>query len=308
MLDVYMKLWQNSKKGAFCALLAAVLFGSSVPFLKPIVGQVPSIFLAGLLYLGAGAGLWLLRYSLRWVGEISTEVPLKRNDLPWLGLSCLFGGIAAPVLLMLGLARTDAASASLFLNLETVFTISLAWFAFKEYYDRKVVMGVLLVLLGGGILSWGGKLHGNQWIGSLLITSACLSWAIDNNITRKISTSDAVQISAIKCSVAGILNLLLGWGTGDVTVNGKILVHVLIIGFLGYGLSLVFFVWGLRYVGTARTAAYFSLAPFIGVVFSFLMLHEKLSSTFGIAAILMLVGVWIHLTEEHKHSPSSIKV
>jgi drug/metabolite transporter (DMT)-like permease len=295
-----MGLSHTSKTGAVYALLAAILFGASLPLAKKIIGDFHPIFLAGLFYLGGGIGLGIFWIATKLRGA-TTEAPLKKMDLPWLGIACLFGGIVAPILLMTGLNRTDAASSSLLLNLEGVFTILSAWFIFKENYNRKILLGVLFILSGGIILSWKGRQQGDHWLGDLFIVGSCLCWAIDNNFTRKISASDPVQTSGLKCLIAGIVNIGIGLSLGVATFKTNGFLQALIIGFFGYGLSLVLFVKALRLIGTARTSSYFSSAPFIGVVLSFLMYHEILSLTFGIAAALMGLGVWLHLTEHHEH-------
>ena len=282
--------------GVGTALLAALLFGLSTPFAKLLLGHTAPVLLAGLLYLGSGIGLSLLYFTRR----TAEEAPLTRTDLPWLAGAVLFGGIVAPALLMLGLRHTPASAASLLLNLEGVFTSLLAWFVFKENFDRRIFLGMALIVAGGVVLSWqGGNL--SLPLGSLAIAGACLCWGIDNNLTQKVSASNPYQAAAIKGAAAGTVNLVIAVSLGTrlpalLSVGGALLV-----GFLGYGLSLAFFVLALRHVGTARTGAYFSLAPFVGAVVSLLLLHEPVGPLFFIAAAFMAAGVWLHLTERHEH-------
>lgn len=292
--------------GIVHALLAALLFGASTPFAKLLVGEMPPILLAGILYAGSGIGLgtWLAARALLHRGPKS-EASLAKADLRWLVGAVLSGGIVGPALLMTGLSMTAASTASLLLNLEGVLTALLAWFVFREAFDRRIFIGMLLIVAGGVVLSMSpatapgetGKL-----LGALCIVAACLCWAIDNNLTRKISASDAVQIATIKGLVAGSVNLViaLAW-LGIALPEASRLAIAGLVGFCGYGLSLVLFVLALRQLGTARTGAYFSAAPFIGAAISLALPGEQPGILFWIAAVMMLLGIWLHVTEAHEH-------
>jgi drug/metabolite transporter (DMT)-like permease len=285
--------------GVGAGLTAAALFGASTPFAKLLVGEMRPVLLAGLLYLGSGLGL-----SLLWVlrrGSSSVEAPLVRTDLPWLAGAVFLGGVLGPVLLMLGLTRTPASTASLLLNLEAVFTALLAWFAFRENFDRRIALGMLLIVTGGVLLSWPQKAAPVLPLGTLAVAGACLCWGIDNNLTQKVSASDPFQVAAIKGLVAGTVNLAVARAFGATLPSTPVLLGALLIGFLGYGLSLVLFVLALRHIGTARTGAYFSLAPFVGASVSLPLLREPVGPLFFAAAVLMGAGVWLHLTERHRH-------
>lgn len=285
--------------GIGAALLAALLFGVSTPLAKLLLGQLPPLLLAGLLYLGSGLGLSLF-YLLR-RGQAAQEAPLGRAELPWLAGAVCFGGILGPVLLMLGLRLTSAASASLLLNLEGVFTALLAWFVFRENFDRRIALGMLLIVAGGALLSWQGSRSADLRLGSLAVAGACLCWAMDNNLTQKLSAGDPVQVAAIKGAVAGTVNLAVALSMAARLPAAPVVLGALVVGFLGYGLSLVLFVLALRQIGTARTGAYFSLAPFVGASVSLLLIREPVGLPFFAAAGLMGVGVWLHLTERHEH-------
>jgi drug/metabolite transporter (DMT)-like permease len=283
----------------FYALAAAALFGASTPFAKLLVGQTSPIALAGLLYLGSGLGLALLRFAR----DRGWRRPgLSRGEYPWLLAAIAFGGVLGPVALMFGLTRTPGAAASLLLNLEAVLTAVFAWIVFRENAGRRIVAGMAAIVAGGVVLSWPhGGASANAWPGALAVAGACLCWAIDNNLTRKVSASDALFIAGVKGLVAGVVNgglaLAFGFHLPDIAVTAPIL----LVGFLGYGVSLVLFVLALRGLGTARTGAYFSTAPFLGAVISLAMLHETVSPMFWLAAVLMAIGVWLHLTERHIH-------
>lgn len=290
-------------KGILYALLAAATFGASTPFSKMLVGQIAPVTLAGLLYLGSGLGLlvWFIVRAITARSENDTSARLNGKDVPWLAGAILFGGIAGPVLLMVGLTLTPASSASLLLNMEGVLTSLLAWFVFKENFDRRIFLGMLLIVCGGIVLSWEQRpALGVPW-GAIAIVAACLCWAIDNNLTRKVSASDAVQIAGIKGLVAGAVNLSIAYALGlpMPEINGAMIAAV--VGFCGYGLSLVLFVLALRNLGTARTGAYFSAAPFVGAAISLAMLNESPNYAFWFAAALMGAGIWLHLTERHLH-------
>jgi len=287
--------------GAALALASAVLFGASTPFAKLLLGGgVNPWLLAGLLYLGSGIGLGLVHLSRRLCGVATGETALRRADVPWLALIVLFGGIAGPLLLMLGLSTTPASSASLLLNLESLATMVIAWVFYRENVDRRLLLGALAILAGALVLSWQGGPSGLGW-GALAVAGACLCWGIDNNLTRKLSASDPLQIAMVKGLVAGNVNLALALAMGAHQPASSGLAAAALIGFLGYGVSLVLFVLGLRYLGAARTGAYFSTAPFAGALLSVALLGDPFSARLGIAGVLMGFGLYLHLVESHNH-------
>ena len=288
--------------GVVYALAAAALFGASTPFAKLLVGWVNPVLLAGLLYLGSGCGLFTWRWlGRRRGGEMSSEAPLRRADLPWLAGAVAVGGVIAPVLLMTGLTVTPASTASLLLNMEGVLTALLAWFVFKENFDRRIALGMAAITAGGVLLSWEGGAGAGLSMGALAVAGACLAWAIDNNLTRKVSAGDPVQIAAIKGLVAGTVNVGIAMVRGAESPDFWTVLSCGVVGLAGYGVSLTLFVLALRNLGTARTGAYFSVAPFVGAVISMLLLGDRPSATFLLAAALMGIGVWLHLTERHAH-------
>lgn len=290
-----------SLRAAAPALAAALLFGASTPLAKLLVGVMPPLLLAGLLYLGSGMGLGvILLWRRSRDPDVAPQMRIPRHDLPWLLGAILFGGVLGPALLMWGLTRVDGATASLLLNLEGVLTALLAWLAFKENADRRIVAGMVAIVAGGVLLSWepgGARLSP----GALLIVAACACWAIDNNLTRKVSTHDAMLVAGLKGLLAGICNTALALTSGAALPDAGAIGISLLVGFLGYGLSLTLFVVGLRTLGTARTGAYFSVAPLCGVVVSLLIWPQVPGALFWIAAALMALGVWLHLQEHHEH-------
>lgn len=285
--------------GVLHALLAAVLFGASTPFAKLLVGEISPLLLAGLLYLGSGIGLTLVRLTRDGGWRVSG---LARSDWPWFLGAILFGGVLGPVALLFGLTHTSGSTASLLLNLEAVLTAVIAWMLFKENADRRIVLGMVAIVAGGVVLSWPAGAGGTSgWIGPLAVAMACLCWAIDNNLTRKVSASDAFFIAGTKGLIAGMVNTLLALSLGTTLPNTATMLATMAVGLLGYGISLVLFVLALRGLGTARTGAYFSTAPFIGAAVALTLLGESTSPTFWLAAALMVWGVWLHLTEHHEH-------
>lgn len=289
-------------RGVMYGLTAAALFGASTPFAKTILNDVHPIVLAGLLYAGSGLGLIAVHTVRVAFGQKATAIALpSHRDWGWLAVAIVVGGILGPVLLMFGLAATAASTTSLLLNLESAFTALLAWFLFRENFDRRIAAGMAAILGGGIILSVGPGDIGGVSRGALLVAAACLCWALDNNLTRKVSASDPIVIAALKGLVAGAVNLSLAASLGYAMPRAGAIAQAASVGFFGYGLSLVLFVLALRHLGTARTGAYFGVAPFFGAVLAVLFFGEGVTLQLCIAAVLMAIGVWLHLSEHHEH-------
>lgn len=289
----------SARAAIAAALCAALLFGASTPFAKLLAGQVTPIMLAGLLYLGSGLGLGVIRL-LRDRGFAAPGLPVAQ--WPWLLAAIVCGGVLAPILLIVGLRQIDASSAALLLNLEAVFTAVLAWLVFRENAGRRVVVGMLLIVAGGAILSAAAGSAGQRSLpGAFAIAAACLCWGLDNNLTRKVSAADALFIAAIKGLVAGATNLLLALLLGSHLPGTPVTLAAMSVGLLGYGVSLVLYVLALRGLGSARAAAYFSTAPFLGAAISIVLWESGVPAAFWLSAALMAIGVWLHLTEHHEH-------
>ena len=286
--------------GVPLAIGAAVLFGASTPLSKFLLGQIDPWMLAGLLYLAAGLGLFALGTLRKALGYATTEAKLSPADYPWLAAVVFMGGVVGPLLLMYGLSRTGAGQASLLLNLEGLATMAIAWVVFRENVDRRLLIGAFAILSGAALLAWDGSRLGFD-LGGLMIAGACLAWGIDNNLTRKLSSADPVQIAMIKGCVAGTVNLFLAFALGAELPSASAVAAASVVGFFGIGVSLVMFMLGLRHLGTARTGAYFSLAPFIGAVLAIVLLQESVTAQLVIAGALMAIGLWLHLTERHEH-------
>lgn len=286
--------------GAHLAVASAVLFGASTPFAKLLIGTIDPWLLAGLLYLAAGIGLYLVTMARRAMGRRSTEAPLRVRDAPWLTAIILSGGVVGPVMLMLGLSTVSASTTALLLNLEGLATLAIAWIVFKENVDHRVFIGAMAILAGAAVLSWDNAGIGAD-MGVLAIAGACLAWGIDNNLTRKLSSVDPVQITTVKGLAAGTVNLLIALAFGATLPDWHAIGAVALIGFFGYGVSIVLFVFALRHLGTARTGAYFSTAPFIGALLAIVVLAEPVTWRLVAAGVLMAIGVYLHLAERHEH-------
>ncbi len=299
---VAMAVFRNTHlwPGVPFALGAAILFGASTPLSKYLLGSIDPWLLAGILYLAAGVGLLAVRPVRGLFGIPTSEAALQPADYPWLAAVVVAGGIAGPVLLMFGLSLTSAGQGALLLNLEGLATMAIAWLVFRENVDRRLLAGAFAILLGATVLAWNGS--GVDFdLGGLLIAAACLAWGIDNNLTRRLSAADPVQIATIKGLAAGVTNVTLAMSLGSSLPSMPVIAAASIVGFLGIGVSLVLFMLGLRHLGTARTGAYFSLAPFIGAMLAVMLLREPVTAQLLIAGGLMAIGLWLHLAERHEH-------
>jgi drug/metabolite transporter (DMT)-like permease len=254
---------------------------------------------AGLLYLGAGLGLAAYR-ALKGGAREAEEAQLRRADLPWLALAIGMGGVLGPVLLMLGLSLTTASTSALLLNLEGLATMGIAWLVYRENVDRRLLFGAFAILAGAALLSWEGQ-GLTLSPGALLVAGACLAWGVDNNVTRQISAVDPVVIAMLKGLVAGSVNVGIALLAGAALPSASIIAAAGLVGLLGIGVSLVMFILALRHLGTARTGAYYSLAPFIGALLAITALGEPVTTPLLIAGALMGLGLWLHLSERHEH-------
>ena len=285
--------------GIAAALTAAVLFGAGTPLAKLLLLQANPWLLAALLYLGSGLGLWLMR---QW--RHAPAAQLAPGEWRWLSGAIVSGGVVAPVLLMTGLAAMPAADAALLLNAEGVFTALLAWFVFRENFDRRIALGMLAIVAGAVVLSWpsDNTFEFSSLWPALAVLAACGGWAVDNNLTRKVALSDASWIAMVKGLAAGTTNLVLAVSLGVAWPGTATVLGAGVIGFFSYGISLALFVVALRHLGTARTGAYFSVAPFFGALLALGLLDEPLTLRLLAGGALMAVGVVLHLTERHLHA------
>lgn len=288
-------------RGIAFAIGAAVLFGLAAPAAKVLLAVSDPWMLAGLLYLGSGIGLGAWYVAGRRGSQRRREPALGAADMPWAAGAIVAGGVVGPVLLMLGLAMGSASAASLLLNLEGVLTALLAWVVFREHFSVRIALGMLAIVAGAFVIAAGHGAVVPLERSALFVVGACLAWAIDNNLTRRVSGSDPVQLGALKGVVAGTLNVVIAHVQGAMLPSLAVIGGAAALGLLGYGVSFVLFVLALRHLGSGRTAAYFSTAPFIGALGAVALLAEAPSPRLIVAASLMAVGVWLHVTERHDH-------
>ncbi len=285
------------RQGLIAGLLAAVFFGLSAPLISVVSGAGSPLMIAALLYSGAALALLMVRAA---GGRQQAESPVQRRDLaPLMGLTVL-GGIVGPLCLVQGLTLLSAGSASLLLNLEAVFTMLIAVLIGREHLSRNGLIAAALIVAGAVFLSE-GSLGGTTVQGGLLIGSACLAWGIDNNLSQRLSLRNPLQISLLKAFGASVPMLLLAMGLGQRFPAGPVLLAALAIGAVGYGLSIWLDLLALRELGAAREAVVFATAPFVGVVFSVLVLREAFTIPQALAALLMMVGVGVLLRDDHTH-------
>ena len=283
------------------ALLAALFFGCIAPGSKLLSQDLPPQSMAGIMYFFAGLGLFVILLMRRDIKVSFSRI--QKADHKWFILATILGGISGPAFLTYGITHISGSSASLLLNLEAVFTSLIAWFIFREHFEKKIVYGMTLIVLGCLTLTLNssGDSGSDSLLGFSLIGFACLSWGVDNNVTRNISHLDPVLVASFKGLIAGSSNLVLGYFLGERLALGIEILQIGVLGFLGIGVSLVAFIVSLGSIGTARTGAIFSTAPIIGSLLSILFLKESLSLPFSMALVLMAAGLWFHLSEDHGH-------
>ncbi|RPI26043.1 MAG: DMT family transporter [Chloroflexota bacterium] len=284
------------------ALLAAILFGASAPLSKLLLNEIDPIVLAALLYIGSGLSATVIQSIQRLVtGNRPVEAQLKRADLPWMAGAILTGGVLAPILLMVSLDKTPAATASLLLNFETVATALVAGLVFRESIGRSVWMAVGLVTLASVVLSWNGGSWGFS-VGALGVLGACILWGLDNNLTRNVSAKDPLAIVMLKGFGAGGFSLLLALLLGRSLPGALVVVLSLLVGGFCYGLSIALFVLALRSLGAARTGTLYASAPFVGAALSLAVFRDGLNVQLILSLPLMAGGPLLLLRENHTHS------
>jgi drug/metabolite transporter (DMT)-like permease len=293
-----------SKRPLVYVILSAVLFGLSAPFSKLLLGSIPSVMLAALLYLGAFMGL--VSYSM--IGKQikglnnSKAASLEKRDIPWLIGAIAAGGAAAPISLMLGLNLTSGFSASLLLNLEGICTAIIAVIIFRESAGRNLWWALLCMTAAGVMISWDPNQSKFNFLGPLLVVLATVCWGIDNNFTRQISEKNPVQITWIKGLAAGTISLSIALMLGNRIAFRVNILYALILGALSYGISLVLFIQALKGLGSSRTGAFFSMGPFIGALISLLVFRTQVEWLMIPAFLLMAIGIWLIVGERHAHA------
>jgi drug/metabolite transporter (DMT)-like permease len=288
---------QRERTGYAIGLIAAVLFGVSAPASKGLLDHVGPQMLAGLLYLGA----FIAVAPIAWFGGNRAEAPLRRSDWPGLAGVVVAGGIVAPVLLMLGLERVSGIAGSLLLNLEGPFTLIVGVLVLREYLGGRSWLGAATVFGASAVLTVHGSSGTNDIAGLVLVSAACLGWAIDNNLTQRLSIRDPFQIVAVKTGVAAAVNVGLATARGESIEGLAVVVGALALGALAYGLSILLDAYALRMLGAAREAAVFATAPFAGALLAVPLLGESWGALEVAGAVLMAIGVVLLVGDEHAH-------
>jgi len=288
-----------TKKPVLLAILAAVFYGASFPFSKLLLESMPPVLMASFIYFGAGIGMAVVFLAKRGRGR-SKEARLTKKDLPFT-VAMVGLDIAAPILLMFGLSMTTSATASLLNNFEIVATAVVALVVFKEAVGRRMWLAIVLITLSCVLLSVEDFSSLTLSAGAILVLLACVCWGIENNCTRMLSLKNPVEIVAIKGIGAGFGSLVIALAIGEVSAGLLPSVLAVLLGFVSYGLSIYFYILAQRGLGAARTSAYYAIAPFVGVLLSFVVFRTGLSLSFGIALVVMSLGAYFAASERHSH-------
>lgn len=283
----------NNKKGIFYAVLAAALYAINAPVSKLLLTEIPTTMMAGLLYLGAGIGMYILEKF----NKHKEELPLTKKEVPYTAAMVILD-IAAPIFLMIGLTRCSAANASLLNNFEIVATSLIALFIFKEAISKKLWLAIILVTISSILLSLEDMSSLQFSWGSLFVLLACVCWGFENNCTRMLSSKNPAQIVIIKGFGSGLGAFILSIAVGERFFHICYMVLALILGFIAYGLSIYFYIYAQRDLGAAKTSTYYAVSPFIGVGLSLAIFSEIPSITFMIALAIMAVGTYFASTEK----------
>jgi len=291
----------------FYAVLAAALYAINVPLSKLLLDHADPTVMASFLYLGAGVGLFLYGLVEKAMGNNKKREPLTKKELPYT-IAMVVLDIAAPILLMFGIRITNSANVSLLNNFEIVATSIIALVIFKEVITRRLWISIVLVTAASAILSFEGEGSFVFNAGSLFILGACLCWGFENNCTKMISNKSSIEIVVIKGFFSGGGSLIVSFLIGEKLPSARWLVCIMLLGFVAYGLSIHFYIMAQKELGAAKTSAYYSVAPFLGVLFSFLILREKPSAQFFAALAIMIVSTilmvkdTVSLQHSHEHT------
>lgn len=280
---------KEKTRAAVFALLAAALYALNTPLSKLLLERVGPTMMAAFLYLGAGLGLGLCSLGSRAMGRRLIREPLTRRELPWTAAMVLLD-IAAPILLMLGIRSSSPASVSLLNNFEIVATSLIALFLFREHISGRLWTAIALVTAASILLGFQSEGGLRFSTGSLLVLGACVCWGFENNCTRRISSKSSVEIVIIKGCFSGLGSLAVALLLGESFPALPVIPAVLALGFVAYGLSINFYILAQKDLGAAKTSAFYSVAPFLGVAFSMLLLGERPGARFYVALAVMLAA------------------
>ena len=286
----------KTKAAIFSALLAAALYALNAPISKLLLHNVPPSMMAALLYLGAGLGMFMMRLLRRKAGRISADQPLTRKDLPYI-IGTILLDILAPIFLMIGISRTTAANASLLNNFEIVATSLIALLIFKEKISRRLWAAIGLIVLSSALLTVEDASSLQFSTGSVFVLLASCCWGLENNCTRMLSMSDPQEIVIVKGFGSGLGALIVALLSGEALPAMRYVPLALLLGFVAYGLSIYFYVYAQRYLGAARTSAYYAIAPFIGVLLSLLIFRDWPGWLF-FAALAVMIAATVLVTKD----------
>lgn len=286
---------RTNKKGIAIALLAALCYSISSPLSKLILNYLSPTLMAGFLYLGAGVCmLFIFLFRMIFKKKIKKEKKLTKKDLPYV-IGMVILDIAAPILMMLGLSTTSAANASLLNNFEIVMTSLIALLFFKEKISPRLWLGIGAITISCVILAFESYEALNFNLGSILILLAALCWGAENNCTKKISSSDPLEIVLIKGLCSGTGSIIIGLCIGEriELVNIWSVFATLGVGLIAYGLSIFLYIYAQRFISAAKTSAYYAINPFIAAIFSLIIFLEIPNWQFVLAIIIMAIGAWL---------------
>lgn len=295
------KLRDRKFKAVSYAILASLLYGISSPVSKVLLEEIPPTLMAALLYLGAGIGMLSINLYNVLSKKEQLEAKMTAKEMPFI-LGMILLDIAAPIFLMLGLTMTTSSNASLLNNFEIVATSLIAFFVFKETIGKRMWMAIMLITISSIILSLSDLSSLSFSIGSIFVIFSCIAWGFENNCTRMLSLKDPIQIVVVKGFGSGLGSLIISFAIHESSFNWLYILFTLILGFVAYGMSIFLYIKAQRELGAARTSSFYATAPFIGVIISWIVLHEPITATFVIALTIMLVGTYFAVSENHKHS------
>lgn len=294
--------WRDQKvKAVSYAILAALLYGISSPLSKILLVKISPILMAALLYLGAGLGMFVINLYHVLAKKERLEAKMTSKEMPFI-IGMVLLDIAAPIFLMVGLTMTTSSNASLLNNFEIVATSLIALFIFKEMIGKRMWFAIILITTSSIILSVSDLSSISFSSGSIFILLACVSWGFENNCTRMLSLKDPLQIVVVKGLGSGLGSLIIAFVIDELSYNWLYMIYTLILGFVAYGMSIFLYIKAQRELGAARTSAFYAMAPFIGVIISWIVLHEAITTTFIIALIIMIIGTYYAVSENHQHS------
>lgn len=294
--------WNKNFKAVLLAILAALLYGISAPISKVLLVELPPTMMAALLYLGAGIGMLIVSMVKALSRKEPVEAKITKRELPYV-IGMIVLDIVAPIFLMIGLTMTTSSNVSLLNNFEIVATSMIALFIFKESVGRRMWIAIALITLSSMLLSIEdvGNFSFSLTLGSIFVIFASISWGLENNCTRMLSIKDPIQVVVIKGFGSGIGALLIANVFGDFEIKIVYMLITLLLGFVAYGMSIFFYISAQRELGAARTSAYYATAPFMGVVISWIVLKEPITPMFSGALMIMLLGTYFAVTENHAH-------